>query len=348
MIKITNSKFSKLDKNNFILLTGAAGYIGSNLSHQLISLNYKIVLIDNFSTGKKLVIKKLLKKKPKNVFFEEIDLTKKLSLKKLFKKYKINLVIHLASFKEISESIKFPKKYIKNNYQGTLNLINEMEKNQINKFIYSSTAAVYKSSKKKVNEKSKIKITNPYAKSKLLVERYLDKLHKKNKLWSIVCLRYFNPLGTNSNSEYGEYNFHKMNNLISEISKVYLGWNKNLIINGNNFMTNDGTCIRDFIDIRDLCSGHIKAINFINKKKVFKIINLGSGKGTTVLNLVKIFNIISKNKIKYYYGKNRKGDIEISLANIKLAKKLLKWKPIYKLKESCINQINWLKKYYVN
>ena len=128
MIKITNSKFSKLDKNNFILVTGAAGYIGSNLSHQLISLNYKIVLIDNFSTGKKLVIKKLLKKKPKNVFFEEIDLTKKLSLKKLFKKYKINLVIHLASFKEISESIKFPKKYIKNNYHGTLNLINEMEK----------------------------------------------------------------------------------------------------------------------------------------------------------------------------------------------------------------------------
>ena len=329
-------------------MTGAAGYIGSNLANLLNSLNYKTILVDNFSTGKKLVIKKLLKKKTRNIIFEKIDLIDKSSLKILFKKYKIYLVIHLASLKEITESIKFPKKYKKNNYYGTLNLINEMKKNKIDKFIYSSTAAVYKSSKKKVNEKSKIKVTNPYAQSKLLVEKYLNKFHKRNKSWSIICLRYFNPIGTDTNSEFGEYNFLKMNNLVSEISKVYLSKKKNLIINGNNLMTNDGTCIRDFIDIRDLCLGHIKAINFVNEKKVFKIINLGSGKGTTILNLVKIFNSFSKNKIKYSYGQNRNGDIEISLADISLAKKLLKWKPNYKLKDSCVNQLNWLEKYYIN
>lgn len=337
-----------MNKKKFILVTGAAGYIGSNISHLLDKLNYKIILIDNFSTGKSLVIKKLLKKKSKNIFFEKIDLNNKLSLKKLFKKYEIYIVIHLASLKEITESIKFPKKYIKNNYHGTVNLINEMKRNRVNKFIYSSTAAIYKSSKKKVNEKCKIEITNPYANSKLLVENFLKKLHKTNNSWSIICLRYFNPIGTDSNSNFGEYNFKKMNNLISEISKVYLGKKKYLTINGNNFMTKDGTCIRDFIDIRDLCLGHIKAIDFVNQNKVFKIINLGSGRGTTVLNLVKIFNFFSKNKIKYTYGQIRKGDIEISLADITLAKKLLKWKPIYKLKDSCTNQLNWLKKYYAD
>ena len=333
--------------NNFILVTGAAGYIGSNLAHHLTSLNYKIVLIDNFSTGKKFVIKKLLKKKSKNIFFEEIDLTKKLSLKRLFKKYKIDLVIHLASFKEIKESIKLPKKYIKNNYYGTINLINEMQRQKIKKIIYSSTAAIYKSSKKKVNEKSKIEITNPYALSKLKVENFLKRKYKKDNTWSIICLRYFNPIGTDTNRNFGEYNFKKMNNLISEISKVYLGIKKILKINGYNLMTKDGTCIRDFIDVRDLCLGHIKAINFVNKKKSFKIINLGSGKGTTVLNLVKIFNDITNHKIKFTYDKKRDGDIEISLADIKLAKKFLKWKPVYKLKDSCINQLSWLKKNYV-
>ncbi len=335
-------------KNKYILVTGAAGYIGSNLSKILIKKNFKVILIDNFSNSEKKTIQFLIKPHNKNVIFKKVDLTKQKEISEIFEKFNIDIVIHLAALKVISESIKFPKKYYFNNFYGTVNLLNEMKKNNVYKIIYSSSAAVYKSSFKKVNEKSKIKITNPYANSKYKVENYLKKINKKNKNWSIICLRYFNPIGTDDQNIFGETKFLKMNNIVSEISKVYLKIKKNVNIFGKNYNTYDGTCVRDFIDVRDLCMGHVKAIRLVNKQKIFSIINLGSGKGSTVLNIIKLFNSITKNKINYKYSQNRKEDIAISLADTAKAKQILKWNAKYTLKQSCMNQIKWLKKYYVN
>ena len=272
-----------MKKNKTILITGAAGYIGSNLSNILLKKKYNLILLDNLKVGKISTINKLLRiGKSKTIFFKT-DLKNKKNLNKIFKENKIHSVIHLANLKEIEDSFKHPKKYYQNNVQGTKNLISSMENYNVFKIIFSSSAAIYNSSDKAVDENSKIKITNPYADTKYKIEKILKKLIIDNKKWSIISLRYFNPIGTDNKSLFGEENFLKMNNLISELSKFHLKKKMKINIYGKNNPTHDGTCVRDFIDIRDLCEGHVKSIDKLKSKNYYQVFNLGSGKGTTVL-----------------------------------------------------------------
>ena len=316
-----------------ILISGGAGYIGSQIAYDLIDKGYDVTIIDNLSTGSKLLV-------PSKAEFYKCDISNTKILKLIFKKKKIDLVIHLAAYISVEESIKNPKKYYNNNYYKTKKFINFCIKNNILKIIFSSTAVVYKPSNFKLSEKSLIKPQNPYGKSKLLCEKFLI---KKKKI-TCVILRYFNVVGADFKLRTGPIINNKSTHLLKKIIKIYFNNKKKLKLEvyGNNYNTKDGTTIRDYIHINDLSLIHQRCIKYLSKKKVF-IFNCGYGKGFSVLDVInqakKIFNF------NYIYTKRRKGDCSSLIANNSKLKKKLKLNLRTKsLKKILLSSILWEKK----
>jgi UDP-glucose 4-epimerase len=318
-----------------ILISGGAGYIGSQISYDLIDKGHNITIVDNLSTGSKLLVSA-------KADFYKCDIDNIKILKLIFKKKKIDLVIHLAAYISVEESIKRPRKYLYNNYYKTKKFINFCIKNNIFKFIFSSTAVVYKPSNFKLSENSLTKPQNPYGISKLLCEQFLIK--KKNIM--CIILRYFNVAGADLKLRTGPISNYKSTHLIKKIINIYFNNKKKLTIYGNNYNTMDGTAIRDYIHINDLSLIHEKCIKYLLKKKRNKIIifNCGYGKGLSVLDVIssakKIFNL------KHNYGKKRKGDPSSLVANnTKLRKELKLHFKIPNLKKILISGILWQKNY---
>lgn len=329
------------------LVTGGLGYIGSHICVELLKNNFDIIIIDNLSNSKieKLDQIKKFNKFDNNILFSNIDL---INYDKLFdyvknnlygKGIKIDIIIHLAGLKAVSESVEFPIKYYNNNLASTLNLTKIMELFEIKNFIFSSSATVYGNSKCPYDENTQtgLGITNPYGKSKFIQEEMLKDIGKSHSDWNIILLRYFNPIGHLA-KDLAEDPNGIPNNLFPYLLKVYREELKQLTIFGSDYQnTRDGTCSRDFIHVVDLANSHIVCASYMLNNKIvgLKIYNVGTGQDTTVLELINAFEKINKTKINYCFGSRRTGDLEMSFSNVDLIKKELGWASQYTI-EDCV------------
>ena len=336
---------------SYTLITGGAGYIGSHICLELHKKNIKnIIIVDNFSKSKDSMFAKLQKMIP-TIQIYNFNLSDKQQLRNLFKIYDIKNVIHLAAFKSVGESIKDPLKYYDNNVINTIHLLEVMDEFDCKNLIFSSSATVYgNQTVVPIRETASTyeKQTNPYGKSKLMIEMILRDLTNIGKNWNIVILRYFNPVACDNSGEIGEDPKEKPSNLFPHILKVLDGSNPKLNIYGSDYSTVDGTCIRDFIHVTDLAEAHISACDFIsNKKDTFEIFNIGTGNWYSVLQIVNRFNELTDNKVPYEIKARREGDIPYCFADCNKADIILKWKAKKTLDDminDCINRIDKLNK----
>ena len=307
-----------------ILLTGGLGYIGSHIAHLMGS---SAVVIDNQSNSK-LNYQKLL---PKAVVFKK-DLNKS-SLKQIFSQFNIQGVIHLASLKAVNESIKVPLQYYNNNVAKTLELLESMDKFQIQKLIFSSSATVYGSQyQSPLKEDLKPQSVNPYGSTKIIIEQMIDDYVKSNLKFKAISLRYFNPLGADIKAGLSEQPLGVPQNLMPILTKA-IKEGQVFKVFGDDYPTSDGTCIRDYIHIKDLAQAHVLALNKLKNIKGHVKLNVGLGKGHSVLEVLNAFERENAIKIKYKIAPRRKGDAAISFASNHKAKKILGWKPQFNLKD---------------
>ena len=302
-----------------ILVTGGAGYIGSHVAYDLIDKGFNVTILDNLSSGSTKII-------PEKAKFIKTDIGNLNLISKILKKDKFDAIIHLAAYTSVEESVNYPKRYMINNYEKTKKLINLCIKNKVKNVVFSSTAAVYgnNGNNKKIKEEVKTKPTNPYGKSKLLVEKYLSKI--KNKNFNYCILRYFNVAGADSKLRCGEIH-RKHNHLIKQISETMVNKRKTMIIYGNNYPTRDGTGVRDYIHVSDISDIHVKATKYLLNRKSKKslTLNCGYGSGFSVLEIIKQAQRIKR--FKYIFGYRRQGDVPYLVADINRLKYKLKWKP---------------------
>tara|TARA_Y100001954_G_scaffold238362_1_gene305659 strand:+ start:3380 stop:4360 length:981 start_codon:yes stop_codon:yes gene_type:complete len=320
-----------------ILITGGAGYIGSHVSHLLVDRGYNITIIDSLLTGNKKLI-------PKKAKFINSDISNVKKINRILQKNKFDLVIHFAGLIRVDESVKFPKKYLNNNYEKTKIFLSICLKNGLKKLIFSSTAAVYGNPKKnKVSENNKLNPLNPYAKSKLMIENFIKKLSKKNDL-NYVILRYFNVAGADKKMRTGlisKYSTH----LIKIVSEVAVKKRKKILINGDNYKTRDGTPIRDYIHVSDLAEAHLLSLRYLLKGNKSGIFNCGYGKGYSVKEIIQTANKLFNNTINFSIGPKRPGDSKYVVANPNKFIKTMKWKPKFNnIKKIIISAVNWEKK----
>lgn len=322
-----------------IFITGGAGYIGSHCVVSLIKNGYNPIILDNFSNSKLSALNKLKAITNKKIKFYKIDLKNEKKLKLIFKKHKCYAVIHCAGFKSPSESIKKTIDYYNNNIGSTLTLINCMRENKIFKIIFSSSASVYDDYQKlPLTENSKIGNTkNPYATTKYIVERILTDISNFDKRWSVRIARYFNPISNHSSGVIKEDPKGVSANLIPCIIKVGQKKTKILKIYGKNYKTKDGTGIRDYIHVVDLAEGHVAMLKNNRMKPGLKIYNFGTGKGRSVLEVLKEFKLQTGLYIPFKFFNKRKGDISKSYCSPKKAYKELRWKAKYNLKKAMLD-----------
>ena len=321
-----------------ILLTGGAGYIGSHVANYLLDRGLKVSIIDNLSTGHENLI-------PKKSKFYKCDIANTKKVTEIIKNNSFDLVMHFAGVIRVDESIKNPKKYNLINYEKGKIFLKTCFENNLNKFIFSSTASVYGNSKnKKVSENSKLKPMNPYAKSKLKIENFLIK-NSKLKKFKYIILRYFNVAGADKKLRTGLVS-KLSTNLIKVICEVAIGKRKKFKINGNDYNTKDGTPIRDFIHVTDLAEIHYLSAKYLINKNKSNIFNCGYGTGYSVKEVLTNINYLITKKIPTIYGKRRTNDIAISISNTKKFNNYFKWSPKNKNLKNILNSsLKWEKKY---
>ncbi len=331
-----------------ILLTGGAGYIGSHTTSVLVEKNHSAVIFDNFSNSHPNILFDLENILGRPITFIKGDICDTNLLNDTLHKFKIDAVIHFAGLKSVGESSKVPINYYCNNVNGTLSLLKAMQKNNIKKLVFSSSATVYGNPEYlPLDENHKTKPTNPYGRSKLYIEEILNDLALSDKTWKIICLRYFNPLGAHPSGLIGENPNGIPNNLMPYISLVaskeipYLG------IFGSDYDTHDGTGIRDYIHVMDLAEGHIAALDYLNIHSGWSAINLGTGSGLSVLEIVNNFELVTGKKIPFEFKSRRLGDVAICYADVTKAEKELNWKAKRKISEICESEWNYKKKLIV-
>jgi len=326
-----------------VLVTGGCGYIGSHTVVELLNNNYEVIVIDNLSNSKRNVIDKIERITKKKFKFYELDLCNKNELKKVFEIEKFDSVIHFAGYKAVGESVEQPLKYYDNNLISTINLLELMQEFKVFKIVFSSSATVYGNPKSlPIYEDFPLRATNPYGTTKLMIENILKDLYKSDNRFDITILRYFNPIGADKSGLIGEDPNGIPNNLMPYIVRVATGRFKELKIFGDDYDTIDGTGVRDYIHVCDLAYGHVLALK--NEKIGLKIYNLGTGKGTSVLELVNKFQEVNNIKIDYTIVERRDGDIDACYASNELAKKELGFEPKYTLEDMCLDSYNYVKK----
>ena len=323
-----------------ILITGGAGYIGTVLSNILCKNKFNIFVVDNLSSGSKKFLNKKIK-------FYKIDISEKIKIKNILNENKIDIIIHLASKKSILESLQKPKLYQCEILDNSINLFKLAKKSNVKCFIFSSTAAVYGANQKGIfSENNKCMPISNYGKLKLKVEKYLKKQTKFNPHLKIIIFRFFNVVGADySNS--GQLNFDD-NSLFSNLC-LSIKYNNKLNIYGKNFKTIDGTCVRDYIHVQDLCNAIKKIIKKDEKLLKFNIFNIGYSMGSTVLAVIKSFEKISKKKIFYYFKSPREGEVPTSVAsNSKIINVIKKFpRSFFKLDKMVRSHFQWFKKYHL-
>jgi len=325
-----------------ILVTGGVGYIGSHTVIQLVEDGNEVVIVDNLSNSKIEALNRVEKITKTKIKFFNIDLLDKEKLTQMFSDENIDAVIHFAGLKAVGESVEIPLRYYNNNVVGTLNLLEVMEKNDVHKLVFSSSATVYGDPHKvPITEDFPLSTTNPYGRTKLMIEEILRDLYKSNPEWDIAILRYFNPVGAHESGKIGEDPNGIPNNLMPFITQVAVGKREALSIFGNDYPTVDGTGVRDYIHVVDLAGGHLKALEKLTQNPGCVEYNIGTGKGYSVLEVVKAFEKASGKKIKYNVVKRREGDIAACYADPEFAKFELGWEASYEIDKMCEDSWRW-------
>ena len=324
-------------KNVFI--TGGAGFIGSHCAVSLVNSGYNPIIIDNFSKTNQNVIKNLEIITNKKITFYKTDLRDKKKINLIFKRHKCYSVIHCAGFKAVGESVNKPISYFDNNISSTISLLECMKENNVFKIIFSSSCTVYNDSETLPwNENSKIGDTkNPYGTSKYIIERILMDLVKFDARWNINIARYFNAIGNHSSGLIKENTNGIPNFLIPYIIKVVQKKLPVLKVFGKNYKTKDGTCVRDFVHVMDVADGHVAMLKSNKQNKDLKVYNFGTGKGSSVLEIIKTFEKQTGKKVLYKFTKKRKGDVAVSYCSPKKAINELNWKIKYDLNQAMID-----------
>jgi UDP-glucose 4-epimerase len=345
---MSTSKIYKDLENQQILVTGGAGYIGSHTVVKLLEAGAIVVILDNLSNSKRDVINRIEKITGKRPDFLEGDIRNRSFLRAVFKKYQINSVVHFAGLKAVGESIQKPLEYYVNNVMGSLLLFEEMTSAGVQNLIFSSSATVYGNpTSVPITENFPLKTTNPYGQSKLMVENVLRDLYKSSSFSSIALLRYFNPVGAHETGLIGEDPSCVPNNLMPLIGQVALGKRERLIVFGNDYPTPDGTGVRDYIHVDDLAAGHLATLGALRKPGLLTI-NLGTGQGYSVLQMIKAFEEASGQRIPFDNAARRPGDIATSYADTALAKSLLGWKARHGIQRMCQDTWRWQSKIYLD
>ncbi len=335
---------------NKILVTGGAGYIGSHTCIALHQAGYDIVVYDNLSNSSREAVNRVSTLIGQPIEFIEGDIRDTELLKQVFAEHPFFGVIHFAGLKAVGESVAKPLLYYNNNVSGTITLLEAMAEANVKNLIFSSSATVYGDPEVlPIDETSPRSCTNPYGQSKLTVEHILEDLAATNDGWNLIPLRYFNPVGAHPSGQIGEDPNDIPNNLMPYISQVAVGKLKKLSIFGNDYPTVDGTGVRDFIHVTDLAQGHVAALNYLQKRVGqdkyssigFLPINLGTGKGTSVLELVTAFSKVSGQDIPYQFDARRAGDIASCYASADKAKDLLGWEAKLSITEMCQDTWRW-------
>jgi len=325
-----------------ILVTGGAGYIGSHTCVELLDNNHNVIVVDNLSNSKKEAINRVEAITNKKVKFYEIDILDKKGLDLVFKSNTIDAVVHFAGLKAVGESVEEPLKYYQNNITGTLVLLEVMKNHKIKKIVFSSSATVYgMNNVSPLTEELPLSTTNPYGTTKMYIERIISDTYKADNEWSGTLLRYFNPIGAHHSGTIGEDPKGIPNNLMPFITQVAVGKREKLSVFGNDYDTHDGTGVRDYIHVVDLAKGHLKALEFTMKNKTIEAINLGTGTGYSVLDMVGTFKTATNTKVPYQIIDRRPGDIATCFADTKKAKELLDWETEKNLADMCRDSWRW-------
>ena len=325
-----------------ILVTGGAGYIGSHTCIELIKASYKVVVVDNLCNSSLESLKRVEGLVDCDIPFYKVDVRDKAALTRVFEKNSIDGVIHFAGLKAVGESVQKPIEYYDTNVGGTFILAEVMRDFNCKTFVFSSSATVYGDPDTvPIKEDFPLSVINPYGRSKLMIEEFLQDVFVADDSWNIALLRYFNPVGAHKSGLIGEDPNDIPNNLIPYISQVAVGKLEKLSVFGGDYDTHDGTGVRDYIHVVDLAKGHVKALQALKSKPQVLIVNLGTGNGYSVLDMVKAFEKASGKNIPYQIVDRRPGDIATCYADPTFAVEKLDWKVEYELDEMCEDTWRW-------
>ena len=330
-----------------ILVAGGAGYIGSHTIVELANEGYEPIIVDDFSNSQESVLNGLEKIIGRKISFYKVDCVNENSLNEIFESEKnIQGVIHFAAFKAVGESVENPLKYYKNNLNSLMSLISSMKKNKINNLVFSSSCTVYGiPDNLPIKEDAPIKHANsPYGNTKQISEEIIQDCLSSKNLGKAVLLRYFNPIGAHESALIGELPIGEPDNLVPRITQKAMGILPDFKIYGKDYNTNDGTCVRDYIHVVDLAKAHVKALEYMcNSSENLGIFNIGTGKGTSVLELINSFEKVSGKNFEYTFGEKREGDIPEIYADVKKAEEALNWKAELSIEDALSSAWKWQK-----
>lgn len=325
-----------------ILVTGGTGYIGSHTVVELLNNNHEVVIVDDFSNSHPTVLDRINELTNKSVSFYEVNLLDKDALTKVFSENDIDAVIHFAGFKAVGESVAIPLNYYNNNVTGTIVLLEVMEEFSVKNIVFSSSATVYgMDNEAPFTEDMRTSATNPYGYTKVFIEHILNDVAVADKDFSAVLLRYFNPIGAHESGRIGEDPNDIPNNLMPYITQVAVRKLDKLSVFGDDYETHDGTGVRDYIHVVDLAKGHLKALDYALNNTGSQSVNLGTGEGYSVLDVVHAFENANNIDIPYEIVERRPGDIAVGYADPTKAKELLGWEAEYSLEDMCRTSWNW-------
>lgn len=332
-----------------ILVTGGAGYIGSHTIVELVQKGFHPIIIDDFRNANQTVISGLTDILGFCPTIYQVDVCDASALEPIFNKYAIHGIIHFAAYKAVGESVENPLKYYKNNLQGLVTICELALKYQVNNFVFSSSCTVYGEPEglKEVDEATRLsKANSPYGNTKLVGEQILIDVQAQNPQFKCINLRYFNPIGAHPSAKIGEFPIGTPSNLLPYITQTAIGKRAKLTVFGNDYPTPDGTCIRDYIHVSDLANAHVAALNLLGNTEntMFEAINIGTGKGTSVKEIVDLFETNTHQKLNWEIGNRRSGDVVEIYANAKKANDLLNWKANYTVEDAIVHAWNWEKK----
>lgn len=325
-----------------ILVTGGSGFIGSHTILELLNAGHDVVAMDNLSNSKVTSLERVEELTGRSAIFEKVDLLDMDGMDQLFSKHTIDAVIHFAGLKAVGESVEKPLYYYENNVTGTINLCKVMDKHDVKHIVFSSSATVYGNpAESPLPEDSELSATNPYGQTKLIIEDIFRDLCRSDSDWKVSLLRYFNPVGAHDSGMIGEDPTGIPNNLMPYVTQVAVGKREKLSVFGSDYPTHDGTGVRDYIHVVDLAKGHLKALENLKNESGAEAYNLGTGQGSSVLDVIKTFEKATGQKISYELTDRRPGDAAACFADASKAKERLGWETEKSLEDMCRDAWNW-------